>query len=372
MQHSKVVGGSTAKRVIHCPGSVALVAQMPAKPSSSYADTGNLLHNAMDLIYGSNVPPRNVIGMTYEGIVLTEELYEDKIIPAMQAVENIDPAHEMEYATETKVAFGDLLPGVFGTTDMLGRIGKRAIVLDWKFGDGVPVPAEESEQHMFYAAAGMRTAETAWVFDGCDEVELIVVQPPHVRRWVTTPERIKAFELELVAAVKKSMRADAPLSVGEHCRWCAAKPICPKMTGAVDRALKVSLEGLPAAHIAGYMANADLLEQWITDLRALAFQMLDKGVAVPGYKLVAKRANRSWKDEGAALVFLAQEGIDPFKPKEVISPAVAEKALKKVKKELPAEMIQKISSGNTLASEDDPREPVLQLGQHLAALSKLV
>ena len=29
MQHSKVVGGSTAKRVIHCPGSVALVAKMP-------------------------------------------------------------------------------------------------------------------------------------------------------------------------------------------------------------------------------------------------------------------------------------------------------------------------------------------------------
>ena len=46
-QHSSIVGGSTAKRVINCPGSVALVAQMPPKPSSVYADTGTLLHNVI-------------------------------------------------------------------------------------------------------------------------------------------------------------------------------------------------------------------------------------------------------------------------------------------------------------------------------------
>ncbi len=47
MQHSSIVGGSTAKRVINCPGSVALVAKMPPKPSSKYADEGTLLHNVI-------------------------------------------------------------------------------------------------------------------------------------------------------------------------------------------------------------------------------------------------------------------------------------------------------------------------------------
>jgi hypothetical protein len=32
--HSNIVGGSTAKRVIACPGSVKLVQQMPPRPSS--------------------------------------------------------------------------------------------------------------------------------------------------------------------------------------------------------------------------------------------------------------------------------------------------------------------------------------------------
>jgi hypothetical protein len=37
-----------------------------------------------------------------------------------------------------------------------------------------------------------------------------------------------------------------------------------------------------------------MLEEWIKDLRALALQMLESGAKLPEYKLVAKRAIRSW------------------------------------------------------------------------------
>jgi len=47
MDHSNIVGGSTAKRVINCPGSVALVQKMPKQPSSPHADRGTLLHNTI-------------------------------------------------------------------------------------------------------------------------------------------------------------------------------------------------------------------------------------------------------------------------------------------------------------------------------------
>ena len=35
--HSKIVGGSTAERVINCPGSVALAAQMPPQVENDYS-----------------------------------------------------------------------------------------------------------------------------------------------------------------------------------------------------------------------------------------------------------------------------------------------------------------------------------------------
>ena len=373
-KHSSIVGGSTAKRVINCPGSVALCAVMPAKPSSSYADTGTLLHNVMDLILTTGQTPESCIGMEYEGIKLTDELINEKVYPALAALDAVDPNKEMEYATETRVGFGDFLPGVFGSTDLLGRIGKRAFILDWKFGSGVPVPADDNPQLMFYAAAAMRTPEVQWVFDEVEEIECIIVQPPSVKRWVTDKKRIKAFEQELLMAVKIAQLPDAPIKTGDHCRWCAAKPTCPKMTGAVDRALAVAVGDIDAMQISRYLAKADMLEQWVTDLRALAHTMLEAGAIVPDWKLVAKRATRQWVDDDQALVAMMNEGLpeDELIVSKVISPAQAEKVLKKHGKKLPADQVVAVSSGSTLVAESDPRPAVLQLGNVLNnAFSKL-
>ena len=374
MQHSNIVGGSTAKRVINCPGSVALVQKMPPKPSSEHADRGTLLHNMMEEILVSGDAPESFIGARYNDQILTQELIDEKIKPAMEALDAIDPDQTMEYEVETRVGFGDLLPGVFGSTDLIGRIGSRALVLDWKFGDGVMVEVEENPQLMFYAAAAMRTKEAQWAFDGATEIEMVIVQPPEVRRWVTTPKRIAAFELQLYQAVKISELPNAKLAVGDHCRWCAAKPICPLMTGAVDRALKVQIEALPAPQISDYLKTADMLEEWIKDLRSLALQMLESGAKLPEYKLVAKRAIRSWSDEEKAKIALFAYGLTESEVMEtsVVSPAKAEKALKKRKVSLPDDLVVAISSGNTLASADDPRPEVMLLGKQLsAALSKL-
>jgi hypothetical protein len=322
----------------------------------------------------SEEPPEYYIGTRYEDQILTFELVEEKILPALRALDVIDPEHKMEIEAETRVGFGDLLPGVFGSTDLIGRLGNRAVVLDWKFGDGVMVEVEENPQLMLYAAAAMRTPEAQWAFEGVTEIECVIVQPPEVRRWVTTPERIAKFELELVQAVKQAEKPDAKLTVGDHCRWCAAKPICPKMTGAVDRALKVQLDNLDAPKISAYLKNADMLEDWIKDLRALALQMLESGAKLPEYKLVAKRAIRSWSDEEKAKVALFAYGLTESEVMEttVVSPAKAEKALKKRKIGLPEDLVVAISSGNTLASVDDPRPEVTLLGKQLsAALSKI-
>ena len=373
MNHSNIVGGSTAKRVINCPGSVALVAKMPPKPSSKYADEGTLLHNVIAEIVMSGQPPEHYLGTKYEDQTLTQELIDDKLKPALAALDQIDPNQEMEIEAETSVNFGDLLPGVFGSTDLIGRLGTRAVVLDWKFGDGVAVEVEENSQLMFYAAAAMRTPSAQWAFEGVTEIEMVIVQPPAVKRWVTTPERIAAFELQLVQAVKASEKPNAKLEVGDHCRWCAAKPVCPQMTGAVDRALQTQLQAIDTQMLGSYLANADMLEQWITDLRALAFAMLESGTPVPGYKLVAKRATRSWTDETKAKAELLKSLPESEVVEvSVISPAKAEKALKKRKIGLPDDLVVAISSGNTLASADDPRPEVILLGKQLtAALSKL-
>ncbi len=369
--HSRIVGGSSAKRVIACPGSVALVDTMPPQPSSSYADEGTLLHDIIAQVLETDASPAQFLGRMYQGVEFTEDLLERKIIPALKALDEIDPDKTMEFAVESSVSFGDFLPGVFGSADLLGRIGNRVIVLDWKFGDGVTVEVENNAQHLFYTAAAMRTPGLEWLFKGVTEVELVIVQPPYVRRWMTTPDRVAQFETELLRAVKLSRQPDAPMAHGDHCRWCPAKPICPILTGAVDRAVQAKLEAMPTDQIAYYLEQVPMIEQFISDLKGLAQNLIESGQPVPGWKLVNKRATRQWTNPEEASLFLLASDIEPYEQK-LISPAAAEKLLKKVKIPFADGLVVAVSSGSTLAPASDPRPDAVQIGQQLmSALSKL-
>ena len=374
MKHSTVVGGSTAKRVMNCPGSVALVKLAPKSPSSIYADKGTLLHTVISDVLAEDKAPEDMIGLQYEGQTLDQAMIDEKIDPALDLLDQLDPHQEMKLAVETRVGFGSYLPGAFGSCDLLGRIGETAYVIDWKFGDGVVVTAEENEQLMYYAAAAMRTPEVAWVFEGVTNVECVIIQPPVIRRWRTTPARIKQFERELKRAVKVASLPDAKLYAGDHCRFCPAKPTCPLITGAVDRALKIQLDKQDNTMLSTYATQAVILQGWINDLNALVEMKLKAGDKIVGWKLVSKQARRKWVDEKEAATGLAPLlGDSMWKPIEVISPAAAEKLLKKAKKELPEGLTVSVSSGDTLAPDSDPRPAVLQIGHQLtAALSKLI
>ena len=76
------------------------------------------------------------------------------------------------------------------------------------------------------------------------EIEIVIVQPPHIRRWVTTWNRLSEFTAELQHAVKQAQKPDAPLAIGDWCRFCTAKPICPQMTGAIERTVDMIVKQL--------------------------------------------------------------------------------------------------------------------------------
>ena len=374
MAHSLIVGGSTAKRVINCPGSVALVATMPQQEGSSYANEGSLLHEAIAIVLDTACAPEDMVGFEAHGLTLTQELLERKLLPALNLLNEYDPATKLEFKTEEVVSFGDLMPGVFGSSDIVGRLEGRAVILDWKFGDGVMVEAEENPQLMFYAAAALRTPACAWAFEGVTEIDCVIIQPPYIRVWTTTLDRIAAFERQLVRAVAASGLPSAPLADGDWCKWCTAKPICPIKTGQLDRIKQVAMQSIDVDKLASYLAVADDVEDFIKSVRALAHQMLENDMPVPGYKLVAKRATRHWADPTTAqdaLIGLGLTKTDVTKT-ELLSVAQAEKVLKKHKIDLPSDMVVAVSSGSTLAVETDPRPAVVQIGRQLsAALGKL-
>ena len=103
---------------------------------------------------------------------------------------------------------------------------------------------------------------------------------------------VNTFAADVKACLTRALKPMGPLAAGDHCKWCAAKPVCPVMTDAVDRLLATKLDALPVAQIAHYLDQVPLVEEFISGLRALAAQMLTEGTPVGDWKLVQKRATR--------------------------------------------------------------------------------
>jgi len=380
MAHSKIVGGSTAKRVINCPGSVGLVAKVPYRPAGPAAELGTALHEAMAAIIEdgleAGMEAYAVLGEVFNGIQITREHIEEKLGPALGTLlrEVLTLPNTPDCAYEVHARF-EKNHEVFGSIDLIGREGDRVYIVDWKFGDGVKVDAEQNEQLMFYAAAAMQTPALARFFDGAKYVEGYIVQPPNFSVCRFEFADLRAFERQLFRAIKQSQSAAPAVRAGEHCRFCPAKVICPEQNGAVKRLLAHQVQLLDVQELAAALEAIPTLESRIEELKALAQTVMENGGTVPGYKLVPKRATRKWVDEPAAYEALKTLKLSDEEIFEtaIRSPAQLEKVLKKHKLPLPQEHVVAVSSGNTIAPESDPRPAVLLIGQQLsAALGKLI
>jgi hypothetical protein len=99
----------------------------------------------------------------------------------------------------------------------------------------------------------------------------------------------------------------------------------------------------------------------MTAVEGVALEKLSAGGKVPGYKLVAKRANRKWMDEVLAATELqAQYGVDIYNSK-LKSPAQMEKLVKACGQD-PSNVLEGLwetpSGDLTLAPESDRRPAI--------------
>ncbi len=130
-EHSHVMGGSTAKRRINCPGSLKAEHASPEQATSEFAIRGSMLHAAMELLLTAD--PENIadaepllkelitqdlgFGEEYE---ITQELVDDKLRPALEAWFTVRDKYELDdWFIEQRVSLESVVPGAFGTSDLL-------------------------------------------------------------------------------------------------------------------------------------------------------------------------------------------------------------------------------------------------------------
>lgn len=270
-------------------------------------------------------------------------------------------------------------PQVHGSVDaIVYEPMKRVTIVDFKYGKGVSVEAKENAQMLCYAVGAMA------LDDAVEEFELVIIQPRDfhnseaIRSWSLSAEDLESWRSGvLLPAIAAASAPDSILRAGSHCRWCAAELLCPEVKNAtlaiaaqdfelcdvhdIEAVNPPAPEAIPDDKLSVVLNAASMIRNWLDAVEAHAQEKAEKGLKIPGYKLVHKKSNRKWVDEKAAAASLTPalgKGIWETKLKSV---AEMEKVVKKSGKKVEdvmAGLWEKPDNGLTLVGENDKRNAV--------------
>lgn len=377
--HSKY-SPSRLARIIACPGSVGQCREVEQK-SSSYAQEGSMLHTAieraLDLYKFGDTIPADIMtpSLTAEQRSAVQDCfdYAEKIFKEVLLVAE---ESDIRIYTEMQVSLADFnIPEVYGTSDLI-IVAKDIIhTIDWKFGQGVPVYAEDNEQLRAYTLGAICASVKDTPFGDValrrfSSINIHVVQPriSNFSRVTETAQSLTKYIESVAQAIVLAESKHPPLCAGEkQCRWCDAKMLCKEHKILVDKiagqvfATHAKLPNqVSTEEVVEVLKQAPILEAYLKELNTWALRELSRGREVPGYKLVAGRSTRRWANEEQAVQFLLDRGLDVddiYTQPKFIGPSPAEKlmSLQIRKSEEFQALIVKPEGKPTLAKEDDKR-----------------
>jgi hypothetical protein len=372
-QHARL-SASAAHRWLQCPGSIKAAAGARDE-TSVYAAAGTLAHKIASDCWETRHMPVMFLHTEHEvdGHKLTVD---SEMVDAVKLY--LDALREDEKNGDQSWAELPLLlplskidPDLGGTADYVRYrpSTKHLRVFDFKFGSGMYVEADSNEQMMLYALGAMLAVEQQ-----VNEVEVTVVQPRFegaapVRSWSFPAVAILDFIADVREAAEKTRSPKPPLAPGDWCKFCKAARTCPELESRHHALVKAEFgkEGLPVdvKALAKALESIPLVKERIKALEEFAYKEAQKGLEIPGFKLVDKRPTRQWKSLADAEEWAKGQGIDPYAPRELLSPAQIEKKLaenaprgqKKQVGKLLEPLVQKVSSGTALVPASDDRPP---------------
>ena len=345
------LSASAAERWMNCYGSVAAIEKLPEAPSSPAAAEGTKAHDiAADCLTGGTptIPDDMAEGIqlyldTCARLKLDQRWIE---LPLTDALSEWD---------------SDL----GGTADFVTYSPTKKLlrVVDFKFGAGLFVSADDNKQLKVYALGALLAINRP-----VDMVEVYIVQP---RFEGAEPVRMQSFPAhdllefagDIAHAAKATRLPDAPFTAGPWCKktFCPNARGCPaleKMQHALVKQEFGDVVPFDPKQLADALTAIPLVEARIRAIKEFAYERAVAGDQIPGWKLVDKRPRRQWTDEKAVISWAESRAINPFETPAVKSPAQMEKGLKKQEKTELAQFTASVSGGSTLVAESDARPAV--------------
>ena len=386
-EHAKL-SPSSSERWLTCPGSVAMIEEAFPKglvdEGSVYAQEGTWAHSVAELYakyrlgliskreYTSDRKKMKLRierdGFDFDDMVRHAAGYADLV---EQIVDSAQDRKRVLSMFENRVH--PSVPEVWGTADCILVVDSELYVIDYKYGKGVQVAAEENPQLKLYALGAINLVDET-MGDTLGEIETVhaLIYQPRVSEdpeWHTyTRSELQLWQSTYaVPQAQKALSGSGEVVPSESaCRWCPVAGMCRvRKEQLIDRdfgqANLLSPEELAEAH-----DSLKEIEAWCTSVREVSLELAyHQGVEIPGYKVVRARASRKITDKPAAIEKLTRAGYSRDKVSrtdtETLSKLDKLVGGKSMLQDLLGDLLQSPPGRETLVPIDDPRQPITQV-----------
>jgi hypothetical protein len=264
---------------------------------------------------------------------------------------------------EVRLDLTNYIPEGYGTADCVLIGSNRLEVIDFKYGKGVPVSAENNQQLLLYALGAYEKYKMICKFE---TVKVAIVQP-------RIADEASEFELSVTDLLRfgEEVKAKAALAYegkGEYnpsestCRFCRARATC---RARADKNVELAfacvkpLDTLSYEEVGEYLKKGMGVAAWIKDLRDYALDACLAGHNVTGWKAVEGKSTRVWSNQLAAFTELKRAGLedkDLYKYEPLTLAQIEKTFGEDVLQAAAAAYIIKPPGKPTLVEESDKRE----------------
>lgn len=382
---------SSSARNLACPASPILAGRVP-NVSNETADLGTAAHEVVEMSLRTGFDAADFIGdviNTETGPVTVDvEMAE----AAQMFVNYVHQYLEYEHVYMERKLLGDRfdMPQLGGTVDFSAYEDGHLVIVDYKHGVGVDVPAVDNKQLLTYA---LLAYEHLLKGAKVGRVTIVIVQPRSpgetIKVWETDNESLRTHKKQFEKLIQQIEFIEQELehlpdyaNLGDHCQFCNAKAICPAMQANAEKAADANFEvrtDLTDEQLAYWVGHEKHVRQFVDAVKREAKGRMQAGAKVPGYKLVESLSNRQWSatdDEIAAK--LREAGVlkkQLHQPTKLLTPGAIEKLpvprgfkTKKLFKEFVTSLTRRSVQGLAIAKESDKRPDAIASQEDLTEL----
>ena len=268
---------------------------------------------------------------------------------------------------EQKLDFSCYVPDGFGTGDCLIVADKLLHIIDFKYGQGVLVDAEQNPQMMLYALGALRLFDSLY---DITEVSMSIFQPrrENVSTWtISVDDLLDWAENTLKPKAELAFKGEGEYTPGSWCQFCKAAVKCRARAEAKLQLARYEFAMPPLLsdeEIEDILLKLDDLTKWANEITAYAQDAaVNHGKVWRGFKLVESRTNRRYTDEEAVAQAANAAGYHDIYKKSLIPITEMERLMgKKTFAEVIGSLVEKPKGRPTLVPASDKRPAIVSTG----------